>query len=217
MPHSKDLVIVCCHAVYHGDVCGNPRDEATWALQSFQRSHGLKQGEHHTFLKHIEAAFAVSRHDNTPAIVFSGGRTNPDYPHLSEARSYFDAARALSINNGREVLLEEFATDSYQNLLFSILVYRSKFGQYPSNISIVTHEFKTLRFRDLHAKAIRWPDERFDVMGINPPFSGESIGACRHRVKFYFYHSDTPFPISSDHLRSRIALWSSTPCRVAFH
>jgi len=123
----------------------------------------------------MEAAFAVVRHDNAPAIVFSGGCTNPKYPHLSEARSYLDAASALSMDNDREVLLEELATDSYQNLVFSIAVFTRKFGHYPSNISVVTHEFKRKRFRDLHAKAICWPEQHFNVMGINPPFSGESI------------------------------------------
>ena len=174
MPPSRDLIIVCCHAVYHGGARENPHDETTWALQPFQRSQGFKQGEHLTFLKHMEVAFGVVRHDNAPVIVFSGGCTNPNYPHLSEARSYFDAARALNMDNDREVLLEELATDSYQNLLFSIALFRRKFDHYPSNISVVTHEFKS-RFRDLHIKAICWPEQHFNVIGINPPFSGESI------------------------------------------
>ena len=48
-----------------------------------------------------------------------------------------------SINN---ILLEELATDSYQNLLFSILKHKIATGVYPYHITIVTHEFKRRRF-----------------------------------------------------------------------
>jgi len=168
------LIIVCCHAIYFGGPAGNPRDEDTWALHPFQRSNGLKQGEHLTFLKHIEAAFdAASRSDTQAAIMFSGGRTNPDHANLSEARSYLDATSALKYGGWNQVLLEELATDSYQNLLFSILVFRKNFGLYPSHVKVVTHDFKSTRFRELHAKAVRWPAERFEVIGINPQFLGE--------------------------------------------
>lgn len=170
-----DLIIVCCHAIYHGGVNGDPRHEGNWALQPFQRGDGLKQGEHLTLLRHVEAAFEAA--DEQAVVVFSGGCTNPEYPHLSESRSYLDAASALSLrdNEHQEVLLDESATDSYQNLLFSIIVFRKKFGRFPSHIKVITHDFKVARFRHLHANAIRWPIERLEVIGINPPFLGESI------------------------------------------
>lgn len=168
------LIIVCCHAVYFGGPQGNPRDEASWALQPFQRSDGLKHGEHLTFLKHIESAFeAARRSDTRAAVVFSGGCTNPDHAHLSEARSYLDAANALRRDRRNEVLLEELATDSYQNLLFSVLAFHRNFGSYPSHIKVITHDFKCARFRELHARAVRWPAERFEAIGINPSFLGE--------------------------------------------
>jgi hypothetical protein len=168
------LIIVCCHAIYFGGAAGNPRDEETWALHPFQRSHGLKQGEHLTFLEHIEVAFDTARRSETQAaIIFSGGRTNPHHANLSEAKSYLDAASALKYDGCNQVLLEELATDSYQNLLFSILIFRKNFGFYPSHVKVVTHDFKSTRFRELHAKALRWPAERFEVIGINPPFLGE--------------------------------------------
>src|SRR6266480_1230743 len=176
------LIIVCCHAIYFGGPRGHPHNEDTWALQPFQRSHGLKHGEHLTFLKHIEVAFDVARRSDTQAaIVFSGGCTNPNYANLSEARSYRDAASALKYDAWNQVLLEELATDSYQNLLFSILVFRKNFGLYPSHVKVVTHDFKSAGFRELHAKAVRWPVERFEVIGINPPFLGESY-ADQHSI-----------------------------------
>jgi hypothetical protein len=170
---AANLIIVCCHAIYHGGVDGNPHDEADWALQFFQRSAGFKQGEHLTFIRHIEAAFKAAADDNRAALVFSGGYTNRDYPDSSEARSYLDAVRALGELKTWDILLEQLATDSYQNLLFSIILFRKKYGYYPSNVKVVTHAFKAPRFRDLHAQAIHWPAARLEVIGINPPFSGK--------------------------------------------
>lgn len=103
---------------------------------------------------------------------------------LSEARSYYHAALAQElclghIGGGRahqlyskgRILLEEHATDSLQNLLFSLLMFRKRIGRYPKNIRIVTHAFKSKRFLELHAPAIRWPKDRIQVQGIDPIMS----------------------------------------------
>jgi hypothetical protein len=66
------------------------------------------------------------------------------------------------------ILLEEQATDSFQNLLFSILLFRKATGKYPEQIRIITHAFKAKRFLELHAPAIRWPKDRVQVQGIDP-------------------------------------------------
>lgn len=223
---AANLIIVCCHAIYHGGVDGNPHDEADWALQIFQRSAGFKQGEHLTFIRHIEAAFKAAANDNRSAIVFSGGCTNRDYPDLSEARSYLDAVRALGELKTWDILLEQLATDSYQNLLFSIILFRKKFGYYPSNVKVVTHDFKAPRFRDLHAQAIHWPATRFEVIGINPPFSGKfspdsvidrhSIvglkGGCRADIrvdKGVAIPVSTFFYIALRHIKCRLPPWKA--------
>jgi hypothetical protein len=69
------------------------------------------------------------------------------------------------------ILLEEQATDSFQNLLFSILLFRKATGRYPKQIRIITHAFKAKRFLELHAPAIRWPEDRVQVQGIDPVMS----------------------------------------------
>jgi hypothetical protein len=69
------------------------------------------------------------------------------------------------------ILLEEQATDSFQNLLFSILLFRKTTGKYPKQIRIITHAFKAKRFLELHAPAIRWPKDRVQVQGIDPVMS----------------------------------------------
>lgn len=164
----KTLAIVCCHAIYGGS---EPTDENNWRLQSFQRSSGLKPGEHLTFLRHIETAVGLLEAKSVDSVTFSGGRTNIDVAELSEAQSYLNALQYTRKDAIAGILLEERATDSYQNLLFSIVLFRQTYGYYPHEIVIITHAFKKDRFLDLHAKAIRWPLNRIRVFGIDPPFS----------------------------------------------
>ncbi|KIV99553.1 uncharacterized protein PV09_08853 [Verruconis gallopava] len=171
------LVVLCCHAVYHGTHGRDPRKEENWALKPFQRGTDTKAGEHETFLQHAFAA--VQLRNERSLVVFSGGPTDDAYPDLSEARSYLNAfehwADAIGYAPSRDVLdgiaLEEAATDSYQNVLFSILVFRRRTGHYPTSMTIITHAFKNDRFLRLHAKALKWPADRVKVLGINPPFT----------------------------------------------
>jgi hypothetical protein len=167
------LVVVCCHAIFHGS---DPNNESHWALQSFQRSVGSKPGEHLTFLEHIDIALAFQSRSGSDAatVVFSGGHTNPDHPSLSEAQSYLNAAKASQTHREvSNIILEELATDKFQNILFSILKYRAVKGFYPDSIAVVTHKFKTER-AELHRKALRW-HRPFTILGQDPPFSRKFV------------------------------------------
>ena len=64
---------------------------------------------------------------------------------------------------------ETFATDSYQNILFSILLFNKKYGCYPSSMTIVTHAFKTVRFMQIHLPALHWSPATTLFKGIDPP------------------------------------------------
>lgn len=66
---------------------------------------------------------------------------------------------------------ETFATDSYQNIFFSILLFRKKCGRCPTLLTVVTHNFKLRRFLDVHIPACRWPHDSVRFMGIDPPAS----------------------------------------------
>lgn len=72
-----------------------------------------------------------------------------------------------SYNN--RIAAETFATDSYQNILFSILLFKKKCGRYPTLMTIITHNFKSRRFLDLHIPACRWPRGAVRFKGIDPP------------------------------------------------
>lgn len=55
---------------------------------------------------------------------------------------------------------EEFARDSYENLLFSICRFHEYTGNYPRNITVVSFEFKRKRFIEFHRYALKFPSER---------------------------------------------------------
>ncbi|KAH8725040.1 hypothetical protein GQ44DRAFT_616593 [Phaeosphaeriaceae sp. PMI808] len=198
----EDLIIVCCHAIYLPDAespdfpLQSPHKESNWLLAPFQKSNvdTGKPGEQSTFVAHAQAGLSTltirpdSTHLEKNLLVFSGGVTKRSVTQKSEARSYYHAALAAELAEGHygggrthqlfskgRILLEEQATDSFQNLLFSILLFRRTTGFYPKQIRIITHAFKTKRFLELHAPAIRWPQTRIQVLGIDPVMSSTEL------------------------------------------
>jgi len=201
-PTAENLIIVCCHAIFLPDAehpdfpLHSPHDESNWLLAPFQKSNPNtgKPGEHETFLAHVKAGLDAltirtdQEHPPSSLLVLSGGTTKRPQTAMSEARSYYHAALAEELAEGHlhggrahhlyskgYVLLEERATDSLQNLLFSILLFKNTTGSYPKKIRIITHAFKSKRFLELHAAAIRWPADRIQVQGIDPVMSCDEL------------------------------------------
>lgn len=188
-----DLIIVCCHAICED--ASHATEESNWRLQRFQRSDDYKRkpGEHNTFILHIIAAMLSSATKAAPLIVFSGGRTTNST--LSEAESYQKVFKSLNVSiNGRSLAecrtaIEDLATDSYQNLLFSILKFRKLVGRYPFMVTVVTHAFKEHRFQ-LHAIAMKWELYRLRIQGINPPFTNGELQLTERNER---EHARDPF------------------------
>jgi hypothetical protein len=63
---------------------------------------------------------------------------------------------------------EDFARDSFENLLFGLCRFRESTGHYPHVVHLVSWAFKAARF-DRHRAAIRWPAARFAFHGVNQP------------------------------------------------
>lgn len=61
------------------------------------------------------------------------------------------------------VVSEEFARDSYENVLFSLCRFYEMTGRYPEKVTIIGFGFKERRFTDLHRKAVRFPKERYPI------------------------------------------------------
>ncbi|KAF9891910.1 hypothetical protein FE257_002873 [Aspergillus nanangensis] len=171
------LIIVCCHAIYlQGPTQGASEEE--WLIEPFQK------GETPTFTNHVKAGLDVLANEPPGLLVFSGGATKQALTTLTEGESYLNLAKdnnyfscATRINPDH-VIAETHATDSYQNVLFSLLRFRRHVGWYPAKVTVVTHEFKRKRFMECHFPAIGLlpvvaigedNHPRVEVVGMNPP------------------------------------------------
>lgn len=68
---------------------------------------------------------------------------------------------------------ENYALDSYQNILFSLARFHEVTGRYPVQVTVVGYEMKRRRFDELHRAALRFPTTHFEYIGIKPPTSEE--------------------------------------------
>jgi len=180
------LIVVCGHAIWVGGESKGENEEE-WLIEPFQSN------ETSTFIKHIEAGVRELSRRPGALLVFSGGATKRAKTDLTEAESYCNLAAAKDMFDleGKSALLDRmfqdrYATDSYQNVLLSLIQfplfaqqYRERIGtaaaspqclQWPSHLVVVSHEFKRARFVDLHLTAFKWRRST-EFIGINPPFS----------------------------------------------
>lgn len=175
-PHSNSvtldhLVIVPGHAVLRFDQFQSADTmDSSWYLLEYQRNQGFPQ----IIDAHIKSAIDVLIHDPSTILVFSGGQTRKDVGPYSEALSYYFLAHYkqwLPSDSQLEsrVALEEYARDSFENLLFSIARFKEITGHYPRKITVVGFDFKKHRFSTLHRKALQFPENNFSYLGVHSP------------------------------------------------
>ena len=164
----ENLVVVAAHAVYLGPAAedAHPESDASWCLRSFQH------GEPPFYIEHIRAGVDAAARDPAALLVFSGGQTHRQAGPRSEGQGYWDLAAHFGWWGHSELAgraaAEEFARDSFENLLFAICRFRERIGRYPHVVTVVSWAFKEQRF-GLHREAIGWPARRFRFLGVNQP------------------------------------------------
>jgi hypothetical protein len=165
------LIMVAGHSVtISGHLEDADQDELDWYLLPYQQHRGLPAA----IVAHIQAGMEECRKDPDALLMFSGGETRDMTGPETEGSSYYRVADAMNLwplhsNVRARTITEEFATDSFENLLFSICRFHEITGAYPSKITVVSFSFKRRRFETIHAPALHWPAHRFSYVGVDPP------------------------------------------------
>jgi hypothetical protein len=174
------LIVIAGHAIWlGGDSYLRDKD---WILEPYQH------GQTGLFAAHIVRGAEMLIQDPAALLVFSGGETRPGAGSRTEAQSYAQLldllmaegkvagipARQAGQAVPAEVLAlqaratsENFARDSFDNLLFSFCRFYEMTGQYPAKVSVVGYQFKADRFNNLHRLAIKYPESRFHYIGLD--------------------------------------------------
>jgi len=138
---------------------------------------GIFPGEGPFYIEHARKAVAIAATSERCVPVFSGGQTREDAGRRSEAESYWEICAEAgwwgSPGLEARALKEEYARDSFENLLFSIALFRREARTWPAKITVVGWRFKEKRYQ-LHRQALKWPESRFAYVGVNDP-AGEEL------------------------------------------
>ncbi len=177
----RHAVIVAGHAILR---CFDDIEaDASWMLLDFQK------GEPKHYIRHVQRGVELAAADPEALLIFSGGQSRVEAGPRSEAQSYFAIAELREWWSAPEVarraITEEFARDSFENLLFGICRFREYTGAYPQHVTLVSWGFKEDRFH-LHREAICWPRDRFTYDGPNNPDAIEqALRAEQNAIRNY--------------------------------
>jgi len=168
------LIIVPGHSIWKGSNADLRLHEDEWLLEPYQKGGGRVSA----FVSHIVRGAELALDDERSLLVFSGGQTRSQST-TTEAESYFRLALSSNLFQVSpfhieptpfpRATTENFALDSFQNLVFSIARFQEYTGRWPELITVVGYEMKRRRFTELHRAAVRWPLAKFRYIGIDAP------------------------------------------------
>lgn len=163
MSSFRHLVLVPGHAVWN--LRGDPLEDANWFLKPYQNS------EPRYFVEHIRAGVDLAAADPAALLLFSGGATEEAAGPLTEAIGYWKIAE----RNGwwgkgisARAFIEEYALDSFLNVLYGLYRYEQIAGSWPERITVCGWGFKCRRIAELHRTALRWRHD-FAYSAVNDP------------------------------------------------
>ncbi|ORY26865.1 hypothetical protein BCR39DRAFT_539840 [Naematelia encephala] len=170
------LIMVPGHAIWIGNDPERLEEDDQWILEGIQGGGSVK-----TYVKHIREGVRRLESDPNSLLIFSGGATRlPPSPPLAEAQSYLNIATALRLIQPASLpplssplplylrtATEEYALDSYENLLFALARFKEVTGRWPVRVTIVGYGMKRRRYEHLHRASINFPLEQFEYFGID--------------------------------------------------
>lgn len=107
----------------------------------------------------------------------NNGVTLPHVEAQVDASPYLSVdPKSARILAEQHIFVEEFARDSYENLLFGIARFYEITGKYPKKITVVGFEYKRERFETIHRHAIRFPVSDFNYIGIDYLEAAANVG-----------------------------------------
>jgi hypothetical protein len=191
------LILVPCHGTFRGYDFTKYLDESQWGFEQFQLGHDMPAILTEHIRKAVELGAqdpaSLVLFSGGQSRVDSASRSEgQSYFDLALANNFAGidelmrgpsadvptssphagGAVGFPVNDReqapfRRVFAEEFARDSYENLLFGVARFYEVTGRYPARITVVGFRYKERRFVDLHRYAIRYPLSRFRYVGID--------------------------------------------------
>lgn len=110
----------------------------------------------------------------------SDGQEPPNFGGIGK---YINEIKQLLLNRqidietlfNTRITTEEYALDSFDNLIYSIYRFKQMTADWPNEVTIVGFGFKRTRFLELHARALDFPKERMHYISIDPSPKGYII------------------------------------------
>ncbi|GAA97517.1 uncharacterized protein L969DRAFT_119958 [Mixia osmundae IAM 14324] len=214
----RHMIMVPGHAIWTGSDGLRAYEDSQWVLEDMQKGGHVK-----TYVKHIARAVDLAIQDPLSLLIFSGGQTRPT-TQMTEGASYWRLAEALNLyeqyslqHNATQggtqeqvaalkaiiphpfprAVVEDYALDSYTNLLFATARFKQFTGHYPTHITVVGYGAKQKRFSDVHRVAMRWPQSAWTYIPIDDDketgalYEGERLhGLLPYQNDIYGCHTE---------------------------
>jgi len=154
----KKLLILHCYGVYHRGTFHTEYPEYT-----------------NIYKAQLTKAVNLLINGDYDVLIISGGYTKIEV-EKSEARGMLDWVEDLGLWPAKTrkslILLEEYARDSFENILFSVCRFYQFFNEFPASVTSCTWEFNVERFK-IFAKKLRIPN--FNVVPVGKREDQEKV------------------------------------------
>lgn len=163
------LIIVPGHAVYAGSDSSHSRVSSHW-LGTFAGYQDNDEAE--LYYEHVRTGVLIASREQRALLIFSGGETRDVAGPFSEAQGYWFLAHQNKWFGHTEVqnraITEEFARDSFENLLFALHRFREWTNRFPEYVAVCGFAFKAERY-EFHWSTLQSRSETLKLENLGEP------------------------------------------------